>query len=151
MSEPLYPAVSAPLPSFITAPGDTDVLMVLMGIVLLVFSLMAGILYFRLHALPDRFAHHKVQFQIVCILGLIAMFTHMHIFWIAGLLLAVVDIPDFSTPLNRIAGATEKIADRPRDESERSRASERMEQRNEAAEVWPQRKNPNERIPPQLH
>ena len=151
MSEPLHPAVSGPLPSFITAPGDTDVLMVLMAIILLVFSLMAGILYFRLHALPDRFAHQKMQFQIVCILGLIAMFTHMHIFWIAGLLLALVDIPNFSTPLNRIAGATEKIADRPRDESERSRASERIEQCNEAAEVWPQTKSPNERIDAQLH
>lgn len=148
MSE-LHPVVSGPLPSFITAPGDTDVLMVLMAVILLVFSLMVGILYFRLHALPDRFAHQKVQFQIVCILGLLAMFTHMHIFWIAGLLLAVVDIPDFSTPLNRIAGATEKIADRPR--NERSLASERIKQRNEAAEIWPQTKSPNERIEPQLH
>jgi hypothetical protein len=34
----------------------------------------------------------------------------MHIFWIAGLLLALIDFPDFSTPLNRIAGSTEKIA-----------------------------------------
>lgn len=151
MSEPLHPAASGPLPSFITAPGDTDVLMVLMAVILLVFSLMVGILYFRLHALPDRFAHQKVQFQIVCILGLLAMFTHMHIFWIAGLLLAVVDVPDFSTPLNRIAGATEKIADRPRNENERSLASERIKQRNEAAEIWPQTKSPDERIEPQLH
>ena len=151
MSESIHPAASDPLPSFITAPGDTDVLMVLMAVILLLFSLMVGILYFRLHALPDRFAHQKVQFQIVCILGLLAMFTHMHIFWIAGLLLAVVDIPDFSTPLNRIAGATEKIADRPQNESERSQASERIEQRNEAAKVWPQTKGPNERIEPQLH
>jgi hypothetical protein len=35
----------------------------------------------------------------------------MHIFWIAGLLLALVDLPDFSTPLSRIAGSVEKIAD----------------------------------------
>lgn len=151
MSEPLHPAVSGPLPSFITAPGDTDALMVLMAVILFLFSLMVGILYFRLHALPDRFAHQKVQFEIVCILGLIAMFTHMHIFWIAGLLLAVVDIPNFSTPLNRIAGATEKIADRQRNESEQSLASERIKQRNEAAEVWPQTKGPNERIEPHLH
>jgi hypothetical protein len=70
---------------------------------------MIGILYFHLHALPDRSAHKKVQFEIVCVLGLIAMFTHMHIFWIAGLLLALVEFPDFSTPLKRIAGATEKM------------------------------------------
>ena len=43
-------------------------------------------------------------------LGLIALFTHMHIFWVAGLLLALIDLPDFGTPLNRIAGSAEKIA-----------------------------------------
>ena len=57
---------------------------------------MVGVLYFRLHALPERFAHKKVQFEIVCVLALLAMFTHMHIFWIAGLLLALIDFPDFS-------------------------------------------------------
>jgi hypothetical protein len=106
-----HPAASPHQPSFITTPGETDVLMVVMGGILLLFVLMVGLLYFRLHALPDRFAHKKVQFEIVCVLDLIAMFTHMHIFWIAGLLLALVDLPDFSTPLKRIAGSAEKIAD----------------------------------------
>ena len=32
-------------------------------------------------------------------LGLIALFTHMHIFWIAGLILAMVDLPDFGLHL----------------------------------------------------
>lgn len=109
-SASVHPAATQHLPSFITAPGGTDVLMVAMAVILLLFVLMVGILYFRLHALPDQFAHKKVQYEIVCILGLIAMFTHMHIFWIAGLLLAVIDLPDFSTPLKRIAGSTEKIA-----------------------------------------
>jgi hypothetical protein len=83
--------------------------MVVMAVILLLFVLAFGILYFRLHALPERFAHHKMQFEIVCILGLIAMFTHMHIFWIAGLLLAFIEFPDFSTPLNRIARSVERI------------------------------------------
>ena len=71
-----------------------------------------GILFLRLHTLPERMAHksHKLQFEIVAVLGLIALFTHMHIFWIAGLLLAMIDLPDFGTPLNRIAGSAEKIA-----------------------------------------
>jgi hypothetical protein len=34
----------------------------------------------------------------------------MHIFWIAGLLLALIDLPDFGTPLSRIATSAEKIA-----------------------------------------
>ena len=90
MTEPIHPASSGHLPSFVTAPGETDVLMVVMAVILVVFVLMAGLVYFRLHALPDRFAHKKVHYEIVCILGLLAMFTHVHIFWIAGLLLAVI-------------------------------------------------------------
>jgi hypothetical protein len=81
-----------------------------MAIILLLFVLMVGVLYFRLHALPERFAHKKVQFDIVCVLALLAMFTHMNIFWIAGLLLALIDFPDFTGLLRRIAGSTEKIA-----------------------------------------
>jgi hypothetical protein len=112
VSEELHPAASHNLPSFVTAPGETDVLMVVMSIVLLVSVVMFGILFLRLHTLPERMAHrgHKLQFEIVAVLGLIALFTHMHIFWIAGLLLAMVDLPDFGTPLNRIAGSAEKLA-----------------------------------------
>ena len=110
MTETSHPAASPHQPWFITAPGEKDVLMVVMGIILLLSVLMFGLLYFRLHALPDRYAHKKVQLEIVCVLGLIAMFTHMHIFWIVALLLALVDLPDFGTPLKRIAGSTEKIA-----------------------------------------
>ena len=131
MSEPLHQAASNPMPSFITAPGDIDVLMVVMTIILVLFTLMVGVLYFRLHALPDRFAHKKVQFEIVCVLGLIAMFTHMHIFWIAGLLLALIDLPDFSTPLKRIAGSAEKIANTGRDERNRRRTPENVKRRHE--------------------
>jgi hypothetical protein len=110
MTESLNQAAPHHLPSFITAPGGTDVLMVVMAMVLVLFTLMIGILYFRLHALPEQFAHNKVQFEIVCVLALLAMFTHMHIFWIAGLLLALIEFPDFSGLLGRIAGSTEKIA-----------------------------------------
>ena len=111
MTEPIHPASSGHLPWFVTAPGETDVLMVVMAVFLLLFVLMIGLVYFRLHALPDQFAHNKVQFEVVCILALIAMFTHINIFWIAALLLAVIDLPDISGPLKRIAGSTEKIAD----------------------------------------
>jgi hypothetical protein len=106
----IHPAASDHLAAFITAPGETDVLMVVMAIILLLFVLMVGVLYYRLHALPECFAHKKVQFEIVCVLALLAMFTHMHIFWIAGLLLVLIDFADFSAPLRRIAGSTEKIA-----------------------------------------
>jgi hypothetical protein len=107
-----HPAATQHLPSFITAPGETDVLMVVMVIILVLSVLGFGLLFLRLHTLPERIAHrgHKLQFEIVAVLGLLALFTHMHIFWVMGLLLALVDLPDFGTPLNRIAGSTEKLA-----------------------------------------
>ena len=112
MTESLHPAATHHVPAFITAPGETDVLMVVMAVILLISVLGFGILFFRLHALPEQMAHksHKLQFELVAVLGLISLFTHMHIFWIAGLLLAMVDLPDFGTPLNRIAGSAEKLA-----------------------------------------
>jgi hypothetical protein len=89
------------------------VLLVLTGLLLLVAVLAVGNLYLRLHSLPERLAHksEKLQFEIVAILGLLALFTHIHLFWIAALLLAVIDIPDFGTPLRNIAGSVERIAD----------------------------------------
>jgi hypothetical protein len=112
MAEPLHPAASHHLPSFITPPGETDVLMVVMAIVLVLAVLGFGLLFLRLHTLPERMAHRsqKLQFEIVAVLGLIALFTHMHIFWVIGLILAFIEFPDFGTPLRRIAGSVEKIA-----------------------------------------
>src|SRR5258707_12741584 len=112
MAEPLHPAASLHLPSFITAPGETDVLMVAMGIILVLAILGFGSVFFRLHTMPERMAHRsqKLQFEIVAVLGLLALFTHIHLFWVAGLLLAMIDIPDFGGSLSRIAGSTEKLA-----------------------------------------
>jgi len=112
MTEPLHPAASHHLPAFITAPGETDVLMVVMAVILGFSVLLFGVLFFWLHSLPERMAHrsHKLQFELVAVLCLISLFTHMHIFWIAGLLLALIDLPDFGTPLGRIATSAEKIA-----------------------------------------
>ena len=115
MNELLHPGAPHDLPAFITEPGQTDVLMVVVGIVLIGAILMIGNLYLRLHALPEQMAHksQKLQFEIVAVLGLLALFTHMHMFWIAGLLLAMIDLPDFGTPLRRIAGSVEKMAGLP--------------------------------------
>ena len=112
MTAPLHPAASHQLPAFITAPGNTDVLMVIVAVILLGSVLAFGILFLRLHHLPEHIAHksHKVQFEIVAVLCLIALFTHMHIFWVAALLLALIDLPDFGGSLGRIAGSVEKMA-----------------------------------------
>jgi hypothetical protein len=52
----------------------------------------------------------KVQYEIVAVLALISLFTHNHLYWIIGLLLALVQIPDFSTPLSRMADSLAKMA-----------------------------------------
>ena len=112
MSDQVHPLAPHHLPPFIAAPGETDVWMVIMGIFLIVAVLAVGNFYLRLHTLPERMAHksQKLQFEVVAVLGLLALFTHIHLFWIAGLLLALIDLPDFSTPLRSIAGSVEKIA-----------------------------------------
>ena len=113
MAQELHPAATHHLPIFVTAPGDTDVLMVATAIILFGAVVGFGILFLTLHTLPERMAHksQKLQFEIVAILGLIALFTHEHIFWIAGLLLAVIDLPDIGGWMGSIAGSVEKIAD----------------------------------------
>ncbi len=112
MSEQLHPAAPHHLPFFISGPNEADGLMVFTGLLLVAAIFSVGILYWKLHSLPERMAHksQKLQFELVAVLGLISLFTHMHIFWIAGLLLALIDLPDFGTPLRSIAGSVEKIA-----------------------------------------
>ena len=113
MSAQAHPAAPHHLPAFITAPGETDVLLVVTAVMLIVIVLIFGNLFLKLHTLPERLAHkgHKLQFEIVAVLGLLALFTHIHAFWVAGLLLALVDLPDFGTPLGRMASSLERIAD----------------------------------------
>ncbi len=112
MDAPLHPVASPHLPSFITPPGETDVLMVITAVILAVSVLMFGIVFLRLHSLPERMAHgsHKLQLEIVAVLCLLALLTHIHAFWVAALLLALIDLPDFPGWLGRIAGAVEKMA-----------------------------------------
>lgn len=112
MPDSLNPAAPHHLPIFITAPGSTDVLMVITAIILGLCIVAFGVLFLRLHTLPERMAHksQKIQFEIVAVLGLLALFTHIHAFWVAGLLLALIDFPDFGSFMGRIAGSVEKIA-----------------------------------------
>jgi hypothetical protein len=112
MENGLHPAATQHLPFFITPPGETDVLMTATAIFLAIAVLAFGVLFFRLHSLPEQIAHKsdKLQAELVAVLCLISLLTHMHIFWIIGLVLALVELPDFGTPLKRIAGSAEKLA-----------------------------------------
>jgi hypothetical protein len=120
MSSSINPAAPHHLPPFITAPGETDILFTVMVVVVMVAIVLIGTFYFRLHALPEHMSHRgeKIQYEIVAVLALLSLFTHNHVYWIAGLLLALVKIPDFSTPLTRIADSLTRIADRREPEPE---------------------------------
>jgi len=112
MSAEANPAAPHHLPIFITEPGQTDVLFNVMLGFLIVMVLLIIIFYFTLHSLPERIAHkgQKIQFELVAILALISLFTHNHFFWIAGLLLAFIPMPDFSTPLEQMAESLGRMA-----------------------------------------
>ena len=110
MTATQHPAAPHHLPWFITAPGETDFLFTITTVVVIGTVLGLGILFFRLHSLPERLGHKKFQFEIVAVLGLLSLFTHVHAFWVAGLLLALIDLPDFQTPLRRIATSLEKLS-----------------------------------------
>jgi hypothetical protein len=110
-----HPDAPHHLPFFLPSPDGSDPVLVGVGLFLIVAVIAFGLLFLRIHTLPERMAHrgHKLQFEIVAVLGLLALFTHMHIFWVAGLLLAMVDLPDFAGPLRRIAGSAERVAGLP--------------------------------------
>jgi hypothetical protein len=124
LSETLHPAAPHHLPGFITAPGDTDVLMIAVGILLILAVVGVGNLYLHLHSLPERMAHKskKLQFEIVAVLCLLSLFTHNHLYWVIALFLALIDLPDFITPLRRIAGSVDKLAGVPPEAEESDRS-----------------------------
>jgi hypothetical protein len=110
----MHPAAPEHLPAFITMPGDTDILMTVVGFFLVAMVFGFGLLYLKLHSLPEHMASgaSKTQFQIVGVLALVALFTHNHLFWIAALLVALVQLPDFATPINSIARSLDRLANR---------------------------------------
>lgn len=112
MESSLRETAIAHAPFFVTGPGQSDVLftVIVWFIVLTVFGL--GALYLSLHALPERLAHHAnhTQIQLISILTLLALFTHNNLFWLAALVIAVVQVPDFYTPINAIADAVKAMA-----------------------------------------
>lgn len=115
MTTATHPAAPHHLPVFLPGPDGSDWLLGVTGVMLIGMVIAFGLIFLRIHTLPERMAHrgHKLQFEIVAVLGLLALFTHIHAFWVAGLLLALVDIPDFTGPLRRIAGSAETVAGLP--------------------------------------
>lgn len=100
------------LPPFIPGPGEVDALFWVALVILVLAAAGLGSLYLVLHSLPERIAHagQKAQFQLVAVLGLIALFTHERLFWIAALLLALVRLPDIGGTMARVNQSLARIA-----------------------------------------
>ena len=113
MTGDLNPLAAQHVPYFITSPGDTDRMMWMVGIFMVGLVMLAGVLYFKLHALPEHLSHgraSKTQIEIVGVLALLALFTHNSMFWVIALILAMVRIPNFEAPLNMMARALLRLA-----------------------------------------
>jgi hypothetical protein len=110
----LHSLATEHLPVFITPPGQSDWLFNVMAVFLVIMVLVVGNLYLRLHALPEHLSHgaSKMQLQIVGVLCLLALFTHNHIYWIAALFIALIEFPDFASPIGSIARSLEKLSGR---------------------------------------
>lgn len=105
-----HPLASHNLPWFTPGADGSDPLFTVATLTVLAAVTLLGVLFFTLHSLPERLGHKKLQFEIVAVLGLLSLFTHVHAFWVAGLLLALIDLPDFTSPLKRMSAALEKLA-----------------------------------------
>lgn len=104
------------IPGFLPAADGSDTMMTWVAIGMIGAVLGVGILYLTLHALPEKMAHgtNHSQLQIIGILAVIALFTHNNIFWVLALLIAAFRMPDFLTPLQRIADSLDEIKEQRR-------------------------------------
>ena len=116
------PIATTHMPFFITAPGDSDVLFNVTLVFVVACIILTGVAFLTIHSLPERMAHKskKILLDLIALLCLLALLTHEHLFWFAAIVLAFIDIPDFLTPVNRIARsvetmAGEEVGDKPKD------------------------------------
>jgi hypothetical protein len=108
----IHPVAPHHLPGYLPGPDGSDPLFTAVVIILLILVMMAGVIYFRLHSLPEQLGerHNSTQLQLISILAVLALFTHNNAFWILALLIAAIRIPDYLTPLQTIARSLTKLA-----------------------------------------
>src|SRR6201994_3909926 len=106
------PIATTHVPFFITAPGQTDVLFNVTLVFVVACIILTGVVFLTIHSLPERMAHksQKILLDLIALLCLLALLTHEHLFWFAAIVLAFIDIPDFLTPMNRIATSVVAMA-----------------------------------------
>ena len=93
------------LPIYVPGPDGVDWLYIIAVLLVVLVPLGIGILFFTLHELPEKLAIRagSTQVLLISVLAVLALFTSQTIFWFLALLLAVVRLPDITTPLNSIA------------------------------------------------
>ena len=112
MNPEIHPLAPGALPPYLPGPDGSDPLFMLVLFLMLGLLLLAGNLYFKLHAMPEHMAHHhnSTQLQLIAVLTLLALFTHNNIFWVAALLLAVVRLPDYKGTLDSMAESLARLS-----------------------------------------
>ena len=112
MSGELHPLAPHTLPPFVGAADGSDPLFSAIIFVVILAVLGVGVFYLKLHAIPEQLAHKhgNTQSQLIMVLALLALFTHNNIFWVAALILALLKLPDFLTPINSISESLKKLS-----------------------------------------
>jgi hypothetical protein len=110
-------------------------LMVFTGLFILLFIAAMGTVMFGILYLPEQMVskEDKAKYEVVATLCVLAMFAPWHLFWIAALLLAMTDIPDFTPVFQRIADATRRIAQAPKEKAQAPKKKEEAPPRPEEA------------------
>lgn len=110
MAQDLHSQAPHYLPGFLPGADGSDGLFTVVVVFVIALVLGIGVLYFTVHALPEKMAHkaNSTQLQLIGVLTLLALFTHNNLFWVVALLLAAVRLPDIMTPLNSIARSLEE-------------------------------------------
>ena len=122
MSDAIHPLAPHSLPPFVGGADGSDPLFSAIIFIVIFAVLGIGVFYLKLHAIPEQLAHKhsNTQSQLIMVLALLALFTHNNIFWVAALILALLKLPDFLTPINSISESLKKLT---ADQSEQQSAA----------------------------
>ena len=115
MSGELHPLAPHSLPPYIGGADGSDPLFTGIAIFVVAMVLGIGVFYLKIHAIPEQLAHKhgNTQSQLIMVLALLALFTHNNVFWVLALILALLKLPDFLTPINNISRSLAKISGEP--------------------------------------
>ena len=111
MTGDIHPLAPHSLPPFVGAADGSDPLFSAIIFIVILAVLGVGVFYLKLHAIPEQLAHKhgNTQSQLIMVLALLALFTHNNVFWVAALILALLKLPDFLTPINSISESLKKL------------------------------------------